>query len=73
MLSVQLNYYDWIYENYEILDTAGIPVMVLKPMYGGMLANFGQKAAEIFKSVSNWRQKALIQFLTGPVLIIRLS
>lgn len=53
-VQIQLNYYDWLYEDvkalYEILDTAGIPVMVMEPVHGGMLADLGPKANGILKS-----------------------
>lgn len=40
---IQLNYYDWYQgtakQQYEILRERGIPVMVMEPVHGGMLAD----------------------------------
>ena len=42
-VQIQLNYYDWFQgtakEQYEILCEHNIPVMVMEPVHGGMLAN----------------------------------
>lgn len=42
-VQIQLNYYDWFHgtarEQYEILREHNIPVMVMEPIHGGMLAN----------------------------------
>lgn len=52
-VQIQLNYYDWLYEDakaqYELLDEAGIPIMVMEPVHGGMLANLGEKANALLK------------------------
>lgn len=49
-VQIQLNYYDWYYGDakalYEVLEEADIPVMVMEPVRGGMLANLNEKAAE---------------------------
>ena len=41
-VQIQLNYYDWFHgtakEQYEILAENNIPVMVMEPVHGGMLA-----------------------------------
>lgn len=47
-VQIQLNYYDWFQgtakEQYEILYEAGIPVMVMEPVHGGMLADLPEEA-----------------------------
>lgn len=63
-VQIQLNYYDWIYEEakvlYDILDEAGIPIMVMEPVHGGMLADLGEKGNAILKeaapdkSIASW-------------------
>lgn len=42
---IQLNYLDWTLQNakakYELLDSLGIPVVVMEPVHGGKLAHLG--------------------------------
>ena len=49
-VQIQLNYYDWYCgdakELYEILREADIPVMVMEPVHGGLLAAPAKEAAE---------------------------
>ena len=50
-VQIQLNYYDW-YEGtakqqYEILREHGIPVMVMEPVHGGMLANLPEECLQL--------------------------
>ena len=44
---IQLNYYDWYQgtakQQYEILRGRGIPVMVMEPVHGGMLADLPEE------------------------------
>ena len=44
---IQLNYYDWYQgtakQQYEILRERGIPVMVMEPVHGGMLADLPEE------------------------------
>ena len=50
-VQIQLNYYDWQYGNqrelYEILTEAEIPVMVMEPVHGGLLARLNDSAAAL--------------------------
>lgn len=50
-VQMQLNYYDWYCtgakELYDILEQANIPVMVMEPVHGGMLARLRADAAEV--------------------------
>lgn len=52
-VQIQLNYYDWYYgdarELYEILAQANIPVMVMEPVHGGLLARLNEEAARELK------------------------
>lgn len=52
-VQIQLNYYDWEYGNqrrlYEILAERGIPVMVMEPVHGGLLAKLNEKARSLLK------------------------
>ena len=47
-VQIQLNYYDWEYGNqrrlYESLSERGIPVMVMEPVHGGLLAKLNEKS-----------------------------
>ncbi|MBE6719657.1 MAG: aldo/keto reductase [Ruminococcaceae bacterium] len=61
---IQMNYLDWknykSKEQYEILEKAGIPVIIMEPLRGGKLANPPKAVQEIFKkaepdkSVASW-------------------
>lgn len=49
-VQIQLNYYDWFHgtarEQYEILREQNIPIMVMEPAHGGMLADLPGKGRE---------------------------
>lgn len=61
---IQMNYFDWDYQNakrqYEILESKGIPAIIMEPVRGGALADLGDeanailKAAEPNKSIASW-------------------
>ncbi len=50
---LQLNYLDWEVVNaddlYQIADEAGVPVIVMEPLRGGVLCNLPEKAAKTLK------------------------
>lgn len=50
---IQLNYYDWDMQNakreYEILEEAGLPVVVMEPVRGGALNTLCPEALEMLK------------------------
>ena len=50
-VQIQLNYYDWYQgtakQQYEILKEQGIPVMVMEPVHGGMLANLPEECLRL--------------------------
>ena len=66
-VQIQLNYYDWVFgtakEQYEILTEAGIPVVVMEPVHGGMLAKLNEKtsatlkAADPDRSIASWAMR----------------
>lgn len=66
-VQIQLNYYDWVFgtakEQYEILAEAGIPVIVMEPVHGGMLAKLNEKTAATLKeadlnrSIASWAMR----------------
>ena len=49
-VQIQLNYYDWYQgtakEQYEILRKQGIPIMVMEPVHGGMLADLPEECQQ---------------------------
>lgn len=61
---IQLNYYDWKYdtakEQYEILTNKNIPITVMEPVHGGMLASLTDEGNEMLraiepnKSIASW-------------------
>ena len=52
-VQIQLNYYDWEYGNqralYEILAEANIPVMVMEPVRGGLLAKLNPESKALLE------------------------
>lgn len=56
-VQIQLNYYDWYYgtakEQYEILTEHNLPIMVMEPVHGGMLANLNDEASKVLKDMNN--------------------
>lgn len=61
-VQMQLNYYDWYCGNaeelYNILASADVPVMVMEPVHGGLLANLISEAAAGLKEMSPERSVA---------------
>lgn len=53
-VQIQLNYYDWYFGDakrlYEILEKAEIPIMVMEPVHGGLLANLTEDAGRELKA-----------------------
>lgn len=66
-VQIQLNYYDWEYGNqrrlYEILAERAIPVMVMEPVHGGLLAKMNEASASLLKeadpeaSLASWAMR----------------
>jgi predicted aldo/keto reductase-like oxidoreductase len=61
---IQLNYYDWVYgdakELYEMAAEKNIPIMVMEPLRGGLLASLTEKSEKMLKelepnrSIASW-------------------
>lgn len=79
-VQIQLNYYDWYYGEakvlYDILEEAGIPIMVMEPVRGGRLAALTEEAEKVLKdaqpdaTISSW---ALRWVMTRPQVQVVLS
>ncbi len=79
-VQIQLNYYDWYYGDakdlYEILEAAQIPIMVMEPVHGGMLANLTDEAAAVLKNYAPDASEAswAMRFVMGlPAVQVVLS
>ncbi|MDO4339591.1 MAG: aldo/keto reductase [Eubacteriales bacterium] len=82
-VQIQLNYYDWLYEDaktlYEILEEADIPVMVMEPVHGGMLADLGEKGNAVLKgaapdkSVASWAMRWVKSLKNVQVILSGMS
>ena len=61
-VQIQLNYYDWYFGNakelYHILAEAGVPVMVMEPVHGGLLAKLPEKAQAALDKMQGGRSTA---------------
>lgn len=61
-VQIQLNYYDWYCESaqalYDQLTEAKIPVMVMEPVHGGLLAKLTDRAAELLQAAGPGRSLA---------------
>ena len=78
-VQIQLNYYDWEYGNqkavYKKLEEAGIPVMVMEPVHGGLLARTDTRWAEKMlqvrpgRSVASWAMRWLFDLDALQVIL----
>lgn len=78
-VQIQLNYYDWEYGNqrtlYEMLNEAHIPVMVMEPAHGGLLAKMNEKSAALLKeadpkaSLASWAMRWIMS-LDGVQVVL---
>ena len=79
-VQLQLNYYDWMHgvarQQYERVAAAGIPIFVMEPVHGGLLASLTDegnallKACAPEKSVASWA----LRFVMGlPQVAVILS
>lgn len=82
-VQIQLNYYDWIYGDakilYEILEETDIPVMVMEPVHGGMLANLNPEANALLKnavpdkSIASWAMRWVMSLKNVKVILSGMS
>ena len=79
-VQIQLNYYDWFHgtakEQYEILREHGIPILVMEPVHGGMLADLPPAGREKLRAVHpDWSPASwALRFLrTLPGIAVILS
>lgn len=79
-VQIQLNYYDWYFgdarELYEILAREGVPVMVMEPVHGGMLADLTKEAAEELKgeaSLASWAMRWVMGLDSVQVVLSGMS
>jgi len=53
---LQINYYDWYEylskEQYQIARKAKLPIIIMEPVRGGMLANLNDEQVNIFRSIN---------------------
>ena len=78
-VQIQLNYYDWEYGNqrrlYEMLTEAQIPVMVMEPVHGGLLARLNEKANILLKeadpnaSLASWAMRWIMSLDNVQVVL----
>lgn len=82
-VQIQLNYYDWYFQDakelYEILEEAGIPVMVMEPVHGGLLADLTEEAAKELlagdteKSQASWAMRWVMALPNVQVVLSGMS
>lgn len=78
-VQIQLNYYDWEYGNqrklYEILSERSIPVMVMEPVHGGLLARLNEKSRALLQhedpnsSYASWAMR-WVKSLPGVQVVL---
>lgn len=79
-VQIQLNYYDWLFttgkEEYELLESKNIPIMVMESIRGGRLSNLSEEAnAMLLKEHPDWSISSwALRFLkTLPQVQVMLS
>ncbi|MFR1215237.1 MAG: aldo/keto reductase [Acutalibacteraceae bacterium] len=76
-VQIQLNYYDWFQgtakEQYEILCEHDIPIMVMEPVHGGMLANLPKEGTSLLPngnaSPATWALRFVMN-LSGVAVVL---
>lgn len=82
-VQIQLNYYDWYFgdakELYDILEKSHIPVMVMEPVHGGLLANLTEEAGKELKaevpeqSLASWAMRWVMDLDNVQVVLSGMS
>lgn len=82
-VQIQLNYYDWFYGDaealYDILEEADIPIIVMEPVHGGMLADLGDDANQLFlkaapdRSIASWAMRWVMNLKNVSVILSGMS
>ncbi len=82
-VQIQLNYYDWYFGDakalYDISTECNIPVMVMEPVHGGLLANMDDRAEKLFKdeepelSVASWAMRWVMNLENVCVVLSGMS
>jgi predicted aldo/keto reductase-like oxidoreductase len=76
-VQIQLNYYDYYHntakEQVELLHSRNIPVMVMEPVHGGMLANLNEECGSLLKnfgpySYASWALRFVYQLDVQVIL-----
>lgn len=80
---LQVNYYDWLYadtkKEYEIVTEAGLPVITMESLRGGLLAALSPEAEAILKaahpdwSTASWALRWLQRFPDVKVMLSGMS
>lgn len=78
-VQIQLNYYDWFHgtarEQYEILREHDIPIMVMEPVHGGMLADLPEEGERLLRAArpewsnASWALRFLME-LPGIAVVL---
>lgn len=75
-VQIQLNFYDWYHgtakRQYEILCQRDIPIMVMEPIHGGMLANLPESCQKLLPEKASPADLALrfVMELPGAAVIL---
>lgn len=81
-VQIQLNYFDWIYGDaralYEILEQANIPIMVMEPVRGGLIASLTPEANTMLevspgRSIASWAMRWLMGLPQVAVVLSGMS
>ena len=76
-VQIQLNYYDWYQgmakRQYEILRQRDIPIMVMEPIHGGMLANLPESCRKLLPEGTSPADLALRFVMELPGVAVVLS
>jgi len=82
-VQLQINYYDWFFgtarRQYEMATERGIPVFVMEPVHGGLLASLTEegnamlKAASPEKTIASWAIRFVMGLPNATVILSGMS